>query len=172
MVISIFKFLSMYYGVTLDAGMDLTHSVAKKNFRFLRGCAFKTALKNANLVKNGKIIYVADSHGVIFPYIAPERIITSEDECMYTEKVIEKPADDKTILEELSEMPTYMVHELLSRYKDKPSFYRVIKRELIGRGVYKNKKYKLRKEIIEIELEEGEYNDKYQRRREIKCKKS
>ena len=100
------------------------------------------------------------------------RIITAENECLYTEKVIEKPTDDKSILEELADMPTYMVHELLSRYKDKPSFYRVIKKELVGRGVYKNKKYKLRKEIIEIELEEGEYNDKYQRRREIKCKKS
>ena len=69
-------------------------------------------------------------------------------------------------------MPTYMVGELLSRYKDKPSFYKVIKKELICRGRYENKKYKLRKEIIEIELEEDEYNDKYQRRRRVKCKKS
>ena len=172
MVISIFKFLSMYYGVTLDAGMELTHAVAKRNFRFLKGCAFKTALKNPGLVKSGKIIYVADSHGVVFPYVAPEKIITSTSECSYTEVVEEKPSNDKTILEELADMPTYMVHELLSKYKDKPSFYRVIKKELVSRGVYKNKKYKLRKEIIEIELEEGEYNDKYQRRREIKCKKS
>ena len=172
MVISIFKFLSMYYGVTLDAGMECTHTLAKKNFRFLKGCSFKTALKNPDLVKSGKIIYVSDSHGIIFPYVAPDKIITSHNECVYTEQVVEKPSDDKTILEELSEMPTYMVHELLSRYKDKPSFYRVIKKELVERGVYKNKKYKLRKEIIEIELEEGEYNDKYQRRREIKCKKS
>ena len=67
-------------------------------------------------------------------------------------------------------MPTYMVGELLSKYKNKPSFYKVIKKELINRGVYKTKKYKLRKEIIE--LGKGEENDKYQRRRKIKCKKS
>ena len=46
-----------------------------------------------------------------------------------------------------------MVHELLSKYKDMPSFYKVIKKELICRGIYKTKKYKLRREIIEIELE-------------------
>ena len=79
---------------------------------------------------------------------------------------------DKTILDELEELPTYMVGELLSRYKNVPSFYRIIKRELICRGVYDNKKYKLRKETLEIELEGGKKNDKYQRRREIKCKKS
>ena len=172
MVISIFKFLSTYYGVTLDAGMECTHAIAKKNFEFLKGCPFKYADKNADLVQDGKIIYVADSHGVILPYICPDNILTADNECLYTEKVEEKPVIDKSILEELCDMPTYMVRELLSKYKDKPSFYRVIKKELISRGVYKNKNYKLRKEIVEIELEEGEYNDKYQRRREIKRKKS
>ena len=173
MVISIFKFLAEYYGVTLDAGKELTHTMAKKNFRFLKGCPFRYAAKNPDLVKNGKIIYVADTHGIIFPYICPEKIMTAINNCSYTEEVTTRKLDtNKDILAELADMPTYMVHELLSKYKDMPSFYKVIKRELICRGVYKTKRYKLRREIIEIELEEGENNDKYQRRRKIKCKKS
>ncbi len=172
MVISIFKFLAGYYGITMDAGRELTHSEAKKNFRFLKGCPFKYAEANPELIGDGKIIYVKDSYGIILPYICPEKVMTSEFECSYTEEERVHEVNDKSILDELSEMPTYMVHELLSKYKDKPSFYRVIKRELICRGVYKNKKYKLRKETLEIELEGGKKNDKYQRRREIKCKKS
>ena len=173
MVISIFKFMAEYYGVTLDAGMELTHAVAKKNFKFLKGCPFRYANSNPELIKTGKIIYVSDSHGIILPYICPNKIITATRECTYTEEVENKPLEnDKSILEDLGDMPTYMVHELLSKYKDMPSFYKVIKKELICRGIYKTKKYKLRREIIEIELEEGAYNDKYQRRREIKCKKS
>ena len=176
MVISLFKFLNEYYGVTLDAGMELTHTLAKKSFKFLKGCSFKFALKNPDLVKCGRIIYVRDVHGVIFPYICPDKIKAAVSECTYTETIDkvdkEELSDDRTILEELADMPTYMVGELLSKYKDKPSFYKVIKKELICRGTYETKKYKLRKEIIEIELEEGEFNDKYQRRREIKCKKS
>lgn len=173
MVISIFKFLWEYYGIALDAGTELMHKDVKKSFRFLKGCPFKYAAKNPDLVKNGKIVYVSDSHGVIFPYIAPEKAKSAVTECTFSEETAkEEITDDKSILDELAEMPTYMVGELLSKYKDKPSFYKVIKRELICRGRYENKKYKLRKEIIEIELEEGEYDDKYQRRREIKCKKS
>ena len=173
MVISIFKFLWEYYGITLDAGSELTHKDAKRNFRFLKGCPFKYASKNPDLVKSGKIVYVSDSHGIIFPYIAPEKAKVAITECTFTESTgDEETVDDVSILDELAEMPTYMVGELLSKYKDKPSFYKVIKRELICRGRYENKKYKLRKEIIEIELEEDEFNDKYQRRRRIKCKKS
>ena len=173
MVISIFKFLSEYYGVTLDAGCELTHVIAKKYFRFLKGCPFKYANNNPELIKTGRIIYVSDSHGIILPYICPNVIKASTCDCGYTkEEKVEDLTDDKGILDELTDMPTYMVHELLSKYKNKPSFYKVIRRELVCRGVYKTKKYKLRKEIIEIELEEGEYNDKYQRRREIKRKKS
>ncbi len=173
MVISIFKFLWEYYGITLDAGAELTHKDAKKAFRFLKGCSFKGALKNPDLVQGGKIVYVSDTRGVIFPYVAPEKTKTAVTECTFSESTTkEEVPDDKSILEELADMPTYMVGELLSRYKDKPSFYKVIKKELICRGRYENKKYKLRKEIIEIELEEDEYNDKYQRRRRVKCKKS
>ena len=173
MVISVCKFLSMYYGISLDAGVEYSHKTLKKHFRFLKTCSFKFAATNMNLVKNGRLIYVRDSFGVIFPYVCPEKIMTSVKECEYTECVKEESIeDDKSILDELDEMPTYIVHELLSRYKDKPSFYRLIKRELIARGTYENKIYKLRKEIVEIEIEESDFNDKYQRRREIKCKKS
>ncbi len=172
MVISIFKFLWEYYGVTLDAGSELTHAVAKKNFK-LKGCPFWYAKANPDLIKRGEIMYVSDTYGVILPYICPKKREVAISECTFTETVTnEEQIDDKSILDELAEMPTYLVGELLSKYKDTPSFYKVIKRELILRGRYENKKYKLRKEIIEIELEEGEYNDKYQRRREIKCKKS
>ena len=172
MVISIVKFLAMYYGIVLDAGLEYSHKELKKHFKFLRTCSFKSAANNINLVKTGKLIYVRDSYGVIFPYVCPDIILTNNKECSYTETVEEKSQDDVMILEELADMPTYLVGELLSKYKNKPSFYKVIKKELICRGIYKTKKYKLRKEIIEIELEEGDENDKYQRRREIKYKKS
>ena len=173
MVMSIFKFLKGYYGVALDAGTDLTHSEAKKNFRFLKGCPFKYAESNPELVQNGRIVYIKDSHGIIYPYICPETIKNVSIDCGYTEAECAcKLDDDRTLIEEIDELPTYLIHELLSKYKNKPSFYRLIKRELICRGEYNKKTYKLRKETIEIKLEEGEYNDKYQRRREIKCKKS
>ena len=172
MVISIYKFLSSYYGITVDAGKELTHKLAKRTFN-LKGCPFSYAAKNPNLIKEGNIIYVKDSHDVILPYICPNKILTSVKECEYTkEEIVSDNLDDVSIIKELATLPDYIVHELLSRYKTKPSFYRIIKKELISRGVYDNKKYKLRKEIVEIELEEGEYDDKYQRRRRIKCKKS
>ena len=173
MVMSICKFLSGYYGISLNAGMSYSHKLLKKHFKFLKTCSFKYAANNPDLVKSGEIIYVKDSYGIIFPYICPNKIMFTFKECEYTEEVKEDKLDDDTsILDELCDMPTYMVHELLSKYKDKPSFYRYIKKELISRGTYENKMYKLRREIIEIELEEGENNDKYQRRRKIKCKKS
>ena len=118
-------------------------------------------------------MYIRDSHGIIYPYICPDVIRTIVKDCEYTEEEkVDSFCDDKSILDELDELPTYMVHELLSKYKDKPSFYKLIKKELICRGEYKNKIYKLRKEIVEIELEKGDRNDKYQRRRKIKCKES
>ena len=169
MVISIYKFLSEYYGIILDAGIKCTHTIAKKNFRFLKGCPFKYAERNVDLVKTGKIIYVADSSGLIYPYICPNIIKTINRTCDYTAKPKESN-DSDNLLDRLESLPTYIVHELLSKYKDRPSFYRIIKKELINRGVYEDKKYKLRKENLEIDS--GEDNDKYQRRRKIKCKKS
>ena len=65
MVISIFKFMAEYYGVTLDAGMELTHTIAKKNFKFLgrrlfqiflRGYPIKKIAQNKN--KRRDLIYV------------------------------------------------------------------------------------------------------------------
>ena len=170
MVISICKFLSMYYGISLDASLDYSHKLLKKHFKFLRTCSFDFAVENIDLVKSGKLIYVADSYGNVYPYICPEKILISLNQCSYTVSAPLKKEDDN-ILDDLSELPTYLVHELLSKYKNKPSFYRLIKRELTKRGVYENKKYKLKKEINRIGLEESEYNDKYQRRREIKYKK-
>ena len=124
------------------------------------------------MVSDGKIICVSDTHGIIFPYVCPEKVLTTTEECTYVKEEKKEPlVDDKSILDELCDMPTYMVHELLSKYKDMPSFYRVIRKELVCRGEYRAKKYKLRREIIEIELEEGEFYDKYQRRRKVKCKK-
>lgn len=76
MVISIFKFLREYYGITLDAGCELTHAVAKRNFK-LKGCPFWYAKANPDLIQEGKIIYVSDTHGVILPYMCPEKIKAS-----------------------------------------------------------------------------------------------
>ena len=162
----------MYYGISIDAGKSYSHKMLLKSFSFLKTCSYDFVLKNLELVNNGMIIYVKDSYGVIVPYLCPKKILVSVSECKYTEEVVEDTVDDISILDDLCDMPTYLVHKLLSKYKNKPSFYRVIKRELISRGTYDNKKYKIRREVVEIELEESDFNDKYKRRREIKYKKS
>ena len=74
------------------------------------------------------------------------------------------------ILEEHSNVPTYKVCELLSKYKKNRVFYRIIKKELVGRGIYENKVHKINKEIDY--LKEDMKEDKDKRRRKIKCKKS
>lgn len=172
MVISIFTFLEYYYGAQLDPRMHLNHKNAKKKYR-LKCCSFQYAKNNPELIKNGGIIYVKDTYGVMLPYFCPEkkRKVITEDKYVLSDE-IEKLKDCKRILENLADMPTYLVGQLLSEYKYIPSFSRIIKKELKNRGVYDNKKHKLKKEILENELEEGVYNDKYQRRRKIKCKKS
>lgn len=170
MKISIFKFMAEYYGIILDAGMILTHVEAKKIFKDLKGCPFDYAYSNPELIETGKIIYVSDSVGKILPYVCPEKIETSYDDFMYTERCKKKKEFDKRDLDNLRNLPTYRVHELLSIYKEFPAIYRLIKRELISRGEYENKIHKLEKEIFSLE-EEG-YNDKYKRRCKIKCKKS
>ena len=78
--------------------------------------------------------------------------------------------DDNNILNELEAIPTYKVCELLSKYKKNRTFYRIIKKELINRGIYQNKIHKINKEIDS--LRESDDDDKYKRRRKIKCKKS
>ena len=167
MVISLYKFLSNYYGISLNAACEYSHKIIKKYFRFLRTCSCEWAIDNINLIKSGKIVYVEDSYGKVIPYIAPDELFITN--CKF-DKTSEEEKDDSDILDDMSNLPDYVVHELLSRYKDRPAFYKVIKNELIKRGIYENKLYRLEKEINI--LEESEINDKYQRRRKIKCKKS
>ena len=167
MTISIFKFLSRYYGVSLNAATVCTHLDAKQNFSFIETCSIAFANDNKELVDKGKIVYVKDTSGVVRPYFSPSKTITSE--CDYTVLKEESSIDDKVLFEELSAIPTYKVCELLSRYKKNRTFYRLIKNELIGRGIYKNKIHKINKEIDSLK-ESGE-DDKYKRRRKIKCKK-
>lgn len=62
------------------------------------------------------------------------------------------------ILEVLNDIPTYALHELLSTYKRHYSIYRRIKNELINRGEYDNKLYKLR-EIVDRVEEETHYDE-------------
>ena len=170
MKISIFKFLARYYGITLNAAVDCSHTEVIKNFDFIKVCTMKYAHENQEMVKNGKIIYVEDTFGTIKPYICPERVITTGKECDYFKK--KEITDDNFFLEELSDMPTYLIRELLSRYKDKLSFYKILKKELMCRGVYQNKKHKIDKELTKITMEESDLNDKYKRRRKIKYNES
>lgn len=169
MVISIFEFLKKYYGQELDPRTYLNHKTAKRKYR-LKFCPFRYATENPELINSGTIIYVRDTYGVIIPYICPKKIPIVNDT---TSKIddIKKLECYKEILEELTNMPTYMVRQLLSEYKYIPSFYKSIKKELKHRGVYDNKIHRLKKEILGNELEESDLNDKYQRRRKIKCKK-
>ena len=168
MTITIFKFLSRYYGVPVNEHTYLTHKLAKRKYQFLKRCSFEHARTNPKLVSTGKIIYVTDSTKEAIPYICPKVIDTYGADCEYTSR--KKKQRQRIVLEELGDMPTHVLRELLSEYKYQLLFYTSIKEELMRRGVYENKKYKLRKE--NLELEEGGCNDKYQRRREIKCKKS
>ena len=168
MTISIFKFLSRYYGLSLNAATTCTHLDAKQNFDFIQTCSMTFAKNNKELVDKGKIIYVKDTNGVVKPYFSPSKSIS--EECIYVRVDEEVDSDGKEILEELSAIPTYKICELLSRYKKNRPFYRIIKKELVGRGIYENKIHKINKEIDE--LRESDKNDKYKRRRKVKCKKS
>ena len=168
MVISIFKFLSRYYGLSLNAASRCTHMDIKKNFDFVECCSEKFAKENEELVDKGIIVYVEDTSGAIRPYFCPSRSISKE--CIYVKIPKDACSDDRCLLKELGNVPTYKVCELLSRYKGNIFFYKIIKKELIRRGVYENKIYKINKEIIG--LKESGKDDKYKRRRKIKCKKS
>lgn len=167
MIISIVSFMYDYYGITLDAGYKYSHKMLKKAFNELRRCSFRYADENPELVGSGKIVYVKDDYGKTLPYVCPcQTLISSKEyeECGFT--CFEKVNKNEGILEELLDMPTYMVGELLSKYKYKPSFYKLIKTELVSRGVYDNKIYRCIKEIDEF----PEINDKLIRRREIRIK--
>ena len=165
--ISIHKFLSRYYGMSISMEDNFSHKEIKKRFRFLKRCSFKYANLNPNLVSTGKIIYVFDTYGESIPYICPEIAVSSLDTCGTVISVSEIDNDD-LFIDEILELPTYLLKEFLAKYKNKPSFYKLIKKELTSRGLYENKKYKLDKEKQKCELEESELTDKYQRRQKIK----
>lgn len=55
------------------------------------------------------------------------------------------------IMDVLNDIPTYALHELLSRYKRYYSIYRRIKNELISRGEYDNKLFKIKEVIGKVE---------------------
>lgn len=185
MKISINKFLLCYYGIKLDLNVKYSHKELKK-FLFLKRCSFEFAADNSKLVNCGKIIFVSDSYGDVIPYIVDDEIISTYNlinESEFDERI---RADDnlnnskinnnnikeelKKILTNISKISTYDVRKLLSKYKDVPSIYRLLKRELKKRGVYDNKIYKLDKELIKVE--EKEKNDKYKRRQRIKRNES
>ena len=171
MAISIFKFLSSYYGIELDPAASCSHDDIRKNFDFLEPTTKKEASRSKNKVSSGEIICVEDTFGKVSAYICPEeKVVIEPTETIGTVLEDIPVSDDETFLNDLCEIPTYKLRELLSKYKRKVSFYKVIKSELTKRGVYENKKYRLRKEITK--MEESDIHDKYQRRREIKCKKS
>ena len=167
MSISIFKFLSRYYGIRISTNLKLSHKDIKHQFEFLKRCSFKYVDCNPELVALGKVIYVDDSYGVSLPYICPLEVvddITEIDDVPYIEEEINK---ENMLIEEILELPTYLLRECMSKYKNKPSFYRLIRIELESRGVYENKKYKMKREI-----EESDIDDKCKRRRKIKYHKS
>ena len=168
MVISIFKFLSRYYGLSLNAASNCTHMDAKKNFEFIECCSVRFARENEELVDKGVIVYVEDTSGVVRPYFCPSKRIC--EECVYVKLPKKICCNDKDLLKELVKLPTYKVCELLGKYKDNIVLYKMIKKELINRGIYDNKIYKINKEIVG--LKESGKDDKCKRRLKIKCKKS
>lgn len=168
MVISIVSFMYDYYGITLDAGYKYSHKMVKKAFNELRRCSFRYADENPELVGSGKIVYVKDDYEKTLPYVCPCQTLISNkvyEECGFT--CFEMANKNEDILEELLDMPTYMLGELLSKYKSKPSFYKMIKAELVSRGVYDDKIYKCAKELEEV----VDVDDKFIRRRKINLKK-
>lgn len=166
--ISICKFMSLYYGVALPAGVTYSHDDFKKEFN-LKTIPENYVFKNEELVSQGKIIFVTDSFGEALPYPAPELVLTSISDCGCVEQADDDIDDARELLRYLSEMPTHQLRDLLCRYKEVISFYRIIKNELKSRGIYKTKRYKKEKELCKTKAFENP--DKYERRQEISCKK-
>ena len=119
------------------------HASVIQNFKFLNPCSFKYANSHQDLINEGKIIYVSDTSGRVLAYICPTNKLSNE--CTYC-KNIDDCDNNTDILNDIGCLPTYVLGELLSRYKRKPSIYKMIKRELIKRGVYDNKRYKIESE--------------------------
>ena len=165
MAISIFKFLSRYYGISLDAGMECSHTDIRRNFKFIKVYSGD----EEELVPASRIIYVVDSHGLISPYVRPEVIHTSVSACAYT---ISKEDTMDTNISCVSGMSTYELLTMMSEYRDRPSFYRILKRELLRRGFYQVKAYKIEKEELKYGLDrEEESYVKCKRRCKVKYKK-
>lgn len=156
MKISIKDFISLYYGISLDANSKYSHDVIIKAFNGLKRCSFDFAEKNPELVNSGKIIYVVDDYDKTYPYICPKQILISVGCYCSSVKKKDSNLDNCEISRDIiRKVPTYVLHELLSVYKNRPSIYRIIRQELVCRGEYANKVYKIKKVIIEME----EYDD-------------
>ena len=175
MEISLIKFLSRFYGINLDAGCKYSHADIKKNFEFVKRCSYQHADKNSDMVFEGEIIYVRDSYNLVVPYVCPSEVMIASEDCLCTKENFSEDSISSIMdllcsyIECLSD---YELFNLMHKYKFKPSIYRLIKKELIKRGVYDNKIYKINKEVVDSELKECDFDDKYQRRRKIKRKKS
>ena len=167
MVISIFKFLSRYYGIKLDSYVKCTHVDIKNNFDFILECKLSYAREHPELVGIGKILYVEDTNGKVEAYFEPSKVLSLEDNVICDKEINNSL---KLSIDKIDNLETYKLRELLSKYKNSYNFYRIIKKELVKRGIYENKKYKLDKELVK--MKESDCCDKYQRRRKIKCKKS
>lgn len=162
MIISIVRFMMEYYGVCLNAGCRYSHKKIKKVFSGVRGCSFSYVEGHPDEVKAGKIIYVKDGYGEVLPYYSPNEPIIANEECDFVH--LQKGRPNRGILNELSELPTYVLGELLSKYKRKPAIYKIVKEELISRGVYDEKIFKCSRELdVDTQV-----NDKLMRRRRIR----
>ena len=172
MTISIFNFLANYYGIYLNIESRCSHKDIQSYFKEIETCSIKYAKEHPYDVSTGRIIYVEDTYGHICAYINPKIEAVEDEHIIYSTLVNEKEdALTEAVLTELDELNNYELGLLLSKYKKNYKIYRIIKEELIKRGVYENKKFKIKKEIDEMN-EERDYCDKYQRRRKVKLKKS
>ena len=140
----------------------------------LTSCSFDYVNKNYELVERGKIVLVSDSFDITLPYKVPEKVLVCDTTCVVTMDKVRTTADVDLLhnLDKLDRISTYQLRKLLSEFKTIVGVYRCIKRELIRRGVYQNKRYKLAKERLKIEEKEKDENDKYKRKRKVKYKKS
>lgn len=166
---TIYKYMERYYGIKLDYRKKYSHKNLKKMFSFLNEYNYDLEYSDRENeeVEEVEVIYVVDSYNRWISYLTPAMPLHGR------EVIVEIPVEkrkiaDKEILEDLSNLPTYVLGELLSKYKKKKSFYKIIRRELVQRGRYENKVYKLNKKlgkIKDIDNIEISTNEKYQRKR-------
>lgn len=165
---SIYKFVYVYFGVSLPIQLDFTHEDLKRLLG-LTSCSFDYVNKNYELVSRGNIVLVCDSFNVMLPYKVPEKELESGTTCevvMDEVRTIDY-VDILNKLDKLDTISTYQLRKLLSEFKSIIGVYRCIRKELVRRGVYQNKRYKLEKERIAIEEKERDGNVKYKRKRRV-----